>query len=166
MLKSKDTNYANMQPPEYMLDSVDRHILNFIQTAFPIESRPYASIGRTVGISEKEAFARIKKMKELKVIRRIGANFDSTKLGFRSTLCAAKVPNDKLDLFIETVNEFPGVTHNYLRSNVYNIWFTLIAPSWDEICSVIKIITLKTGIEIMNLPKTSLYKINVNFNMD
>ena len=38
--------------------------------------------------------------------------------GFRSTLCGAHVPEDKLDAFIADVNALPGVTHNYLRNHV------------------------------------------------
>ena len=49
-------------------------------------------------------------MKEKKIIRRLGANFQSAKLGFRSTLCGAHVPEEKLDAFIADVNALPGVT--------------------------------------------------------
>lgn len=149
--------------PDDILDSVDRHILNIIQSSFPLESRPYAVIGRAVGVSEEEAFARVQKMKERKTIRRIGANFNSAMLGFRSTLCAAKVPVEKLAAFVAEINAHPGVTHNYLRSHAYNVWFTLIGPSWTEICNDLETITLKTGYEILNLPATRLYKVKVNF---
>ena len=79
------------------LDLIDKKLLDIIQTAFPLVSRPYAALGEQLGISEEEALARVKAMKERRVIRRLGANFQSAKLGFRSTLCGAKVPEDKLD---------------------------------------------------------------------
>jgi DNA-binding Lrp family transcriptional regulator len=96
----------------------------------------------------------------------MGANFQSAKLGFRSTLCAAKVPTEQIDAFVATVNACPGVTHNYLRNHAYNIWFTLIGPSWENMCDTLANITQTTGIEILNLPATKLYKIKVNFAMD
>lgn len=148
------------------LDSKDRAILNIIQSEFPLTSRSYYIISQQVGITEEETFLRIKRLRKSGIIRRIGANFDSSKLGFKSTLCAAKVPTDRIDNFIETVNECPGVTHNYLRSHEYNVWFTLIASSCDELCSIINKISKKTGVKILNLPKTRLYKIKVNFNME
>ena len=148
------------------LDNIDRAILNIIQSEFPLKSHPYFIIGQQTGITEDEAFLRIKRLRKRGIIRRIGANFDSSKLGFKSTLCAAKVQTDNLDNFIATVNEFPGVTHNYLRSHEYNVWFTLIAPSQDELCSIIDEISRKTGVKILNLPKTRLYKIKVNFEME
>lgn len=150
---------------EYTLDSTDKKILDIIQTNFPLEPRPYKVIGEAVGISEEEALAKVVNLKKMGIIRRLGANFQSKKLGFRSTLCAAKVPAEKMDLFIQEVNSKKGVTHNYLRDHAYNVWFTLIGPSWDSMCATLADITEKTGIEILNLPATKLFKIRVDFSM-
>ena len=100
------------------LDALDRRLLDIIQTDFPLAPRPYAVLGDKLGISEQEALERVRALKKKKIIRRLGANFQSAKLGFRSTLCAAKVPEDKLEAFIADVNARPGVTHNYLRNHV------------------------------------------------
>ena len=75
--------------------------------------------------------ARVQRMMQEGVIRRIGANFNSRQLGYTSTLCAAQVPPERIDQFIQVVNQYPGVTHNYLRRHRLNIWFTLIAESTD-----------------------------------
>lgn len=147
------------------LDQTDKRILDVIQSDFPLESRPYAVIGEKCGITEAEALARVRAMKERRLIRRMGANFQSAKLGFRSTLCAAKVPDDAMDGFVAEVNRHVGVTHNYLRDHEYNIWFTCIGPSWDNVCATLAEITAKTGIPILNLPATKLFKIKVDFQM-
>ena len=151
---------------QIQLDLVDKKLLDIIQTAFPLVPRPYAELGKALGIPEEEALARVKRMKDSKLIRRLGANFQSAKLGFRSTLCAAKVPEDKIDEFVEVVNGYAGVTHNYLREHAYNIWFTLIGPSWDAVCATLDEITARTGIGILNLPATKLYKIRVDFQIE
>ncbi len=148
------------------LDTIDRKLLDIIQTAFPLVPRPYAELGRQLGISEEEALARVKGMKQRKIIRRLGANFQSAKLGFRSTLCGAHVPEEKLDAFIADVNALPGVTHNYLRNHEFNVWFTLIGPSWDSVCDTIRGIEERTGIAVMNLPAEKLFKIRVDFQME
>ncbi len=148
------------------LDNIDKKILDIIQTGFPLTPRPYAEIGERLNITEAEALARIRALKESKVIRRLGANFQSAKLGFRSTLCAAKVPEDKMEHFVQTVNSYTGVTHNYLRKHIYNVWFTFIGPSWDDVCQSLDDITKKTGIEILNLPAKQMYKIRVDFKME
>ena len=54
-------------------------------------------IAERLGITEQEALDRVNALRKSRLIRRLGANFQSAKLGFRSTLCAAKVPEDKLD---------------------------------------------------------------------
>ena len=152
--------------PDVMLDAVDRRILSIIQSSFPLESRPYKAIGKQAGISEEEALDRVRVLKKRKIIRRLGANFQSAKLGFRSTLCTAKVPDRDMESFVAAVNEYPGVTHNYLRDHEYNIWFTLIGPSWEAVCGTLDEITSNTGISILNLPATRLYKIKVDFQME
>ena len=148
------------------MDSLDRQLLDIIQTDFPLCPRPYAELGQRLGIAEQEAFDRVRALKASKIIRRLGANFQSAKLGFVSTLCAAKVPEDKMDDFVARVNACPGVTHNYLREHAYNIWFTLISPSREESQATLDAISAVTGIAILNLPATRLFKIRVDFRMD
>ena len=151
---------------ETTLDTLDRRILDIIQTDFPLEPRPYAVIGERLGITEQEALDRVNALRRSRIIRRLGANFQSAKLGFRFPLCAAKVPPEKLDAFIAEVNSHVGVTHNYLRRHAYNVWFSLIGPSWEAVCALLDDITAKTGIPILNLPATRLYKIRVDFQME
>ena len=148
------------------LDDTDRMILNRIQSDFPITPRPYLSIADELGLSEKDVIARLTQLKKRGIIRRIGGNFFPEKLGFVSTLCAAKVPEDKIDLFAETVNQHPGVTHNYQRDSNFNIWFTFIAPSKAEIEEKLSDISQKTGVtDILNLPATDVYKIRAQFDL-
>lgn len=158
---------AKMKPdaPE-SLDALDRRILDIIQTEFPLAPRPYAVLAERLGLPEEEVFARVRALREKKIIRRLGANFQSAKLGFVSTLCAAKVPGEKLDAFIEAVNAEPGVTHNYLRDHAYNVWFTLISPSPEARETVLESLSERTGVAILNLPATKLFKIRVDFRMD
>jgi DNA-binding Lrp family transcriptional regulator len=149
-----------------LFDDIDRAILNRIQSNFPVTRRPFLSIAQNLDLSEEKVINRIKKLKKKGIIRRIGGNFAPEKLGFVSTLCAAKVPKDKMEGFIEVVNRYPGVTHNYLRDNPYNIWFTFIAQSMSEIVDNLKKISRKTGVtEILNLPATKMYKIKAHFDL-
>lgn len=148
------------------LDAVDRRILDIIQTDFPLAPRPYAVLGERLGLAEEEVFGRVRALCGKKVIRRLGANFQSAKLGFVSTLCAAKVPDEKLDAFIAAVNAEQGVTHNYLRDHAYNVWFTLISPSPEAREAVLSGLEERTGVAILNLPATKLFKIRVDFRMD
>lgn len=148
------------------MDATDRRLLDIIQTGFPLAPRPYAVLGDRLGIPEQEVLDRVRALKARGIIRRLGANFQSARLGFVSTLCAAKVPEAKLEAFAARVNACPGVTHNYLREHAYNIWFTLISPSRAAERATLDAITADTGVAILNLPATRLFKIRVDFRMD
>jgi len=148
------------------MDELDKTILNRIQTRFPLTSRPYKEIAREVGTTEDEVIERVSRLKENGIIRRIGGNFVPGKVGFVSTLCAAQVPEEHLDRFARTVNAFPGVTHNYLRQNSFNVWFTFIAPSMEIIKANLTQIAEKTGVtKILNLPATHVFKIKAKFDL-
>ena len=150
----------------YKMDDTDRRILNRIQSDFPVTSKPYAAIADELGIAEADVMNRLKKLKKNNIIRRIGGNFVPEKLGYVSTLCAAKVPEPKIKAFIAAVNQYPGVTHNYLRENDFNVWFTFIAQSMDEIQSYLDEISKKTGVtRILNLPAIQTFKIKAHFNL-
>ncbi len=150
-----------MTPP---LDDLDRAILNEIQSQFPLVSRPYAEVARRVGASEAEVLGRVQAMFDSGVIRRIGANFTSRKLGYTSTLVAARVPPEQLGKFVQAVNHYPGVTHNYLRRHHYNVWFTLISDSEARLQQILAEISRETGVEeILSLPARKIFKIKVDF---
>lgn len=147
-------------------DELDKRILNRIQSDFPITERPYRTLAEELGLAEEEVIARVSRLKKSGIIRRIGGNFMPEKLGYVSTLCAAQVPEDKLESFKLTVNRFPGVTHNYQRNHRYNVWFTFIAPSMQEIEQNLKKISASTGIRnILNLPASRVFKIKAQFTL-
>ena len=162
-----DKSPKKESPPKERIhtpDRTDRSILNEIQSHFPIKARPYREIGERLGLSEKEVIFRVDRMAKGGIIRRIGANFNSRKLGFISTLCAARVPTEKIPDFVKVVNQYSGVTHNYEREGDYNIWFTFIAESQKLIESSLKEIKHRTGVEdLINLPAVIIFKIQVDF---
>ncbi len=149
-----------------LMDDTDRMILNRIQSDFPIDPRPFQVIATELGLVEEDVIERVGRLKENGIIRRIGGNFIPRKLGYVSTLCAACVPEDRIESFKKIVNEFSGVTHNYRRDNHFNIWFTFIGPSMEEIEANIKKIARESGVdEILNLPATKTFKIKAHFDL-
>ena len=148
------------------LDDIDKAIINRIQSEFPITSRPYLELANELELTEKEVLDRVARLKKTGIIRRIGGNFVPGKLGFVSTLCAAKVPADKIEHFAKIVNRYPGVTHNYQRDNHYNVWFTFISRSMDEIETNLKKIAEESGVsDILNLPATKVFKLKAQFDV-
>ena len=148
------------------LSDRDRRILTAIQGGFPITSRPYAQLGDDFGCTEAEALASVAGMRSSGVIRRIGAIFDSARLGYRSTLCAIAVPPERVEEVAAVISAYSNVTHNYQREDRYNVWFTLIAPSQERIAEILREIAKKTGIgDILDLPAIRLFKIKVDFDL-
>jgi len=146
------------------MDETDKNILNEIQSDFPISPRPYLDVGKRLGLTESAVIESVRRLKENGIIRRIGANFHSNRLNHVSTLCAAKVPEEKIEPFVKVVNRYKGVTHNYLRNGPYNVWFTFIAKDMAAIDEALEEISVKTGVpDILNLPAKKMFKIKVDF---
>ena len=148
------------------LTELDKRVLTEIQAGFPITPAPYATLAQRVGATESGVYDSISNLKSAAVIRRIGANFDSHRLGFRSTLCAIASPPERVEKVAALIDCYPNVTHNYLREDRYNVWFTLIAESAARIDEILGEIAETTGIDdILNLPAIRLFKIKVDFDL-
>ena len=148
------------------MDTIDKQILNVIQKDFPVVEEPFKAVADKVRLSEDEVLKRIKNLKEEGIIRRIGAVFDSKKMGYASTLCAAKVPKEKLKKFVAVVNSYAGVTHNYRRSHEYNVWFTFIASDEETLKKSLGEIRDKTGVtDVISMTATQIFKIDATFEL-
>jgi len=146
------------------VDRLDEKILKRVERKFPISSYPYQDLARELGLTEDEVISRISRLKEEGIILRIGAFFDSEKLGLKSTLIAMKVPPLRLPEVAKMVNHYPGVTHNYRREHEFNLWFVLMGKNRKEIDEILRKIKDQSGInDILNLPKKQLFKLKLNF---
>ena len=151
------------------MNELEQNILAIIQDAFPLEERPYLVLAEQLGSDEQSVFAAVENLRRSGIIRRIGGVYDSKALGFISRLCAGKVPtvvtgaadDNALEKFAAAVNEIPAITHNYVRSHEYNVWFTVIAQSEEEIQKIVDDVCAKTELhDVHVLSATKKYKIN------
>jgi DNA-binding Lrp family transcriptional regulator len=150
------------------MDEIDRRILRELQHDFPLSERPYEIVAERLQISSEQLWTRVQRMLDEGVIRRMGASFDSNKLGFRSTLAAVSVEQELVDRAAEVIGQFPEVTHNYLRNDAFNIWFTLIAVDEKRIENVLEEIRTTLSLEkaaVLNLPVKRLFKLDARFNV-
>jgi DNA-binding Lrp family transcriptional regulator len=118
---------------EHDLDDLDRELLNAVQWDFPLEARPFVTLGERLGISEPEVRARIEKVKAAGVLRQLSAIFDTRALGYSSALVAAKVDPEHIDDAAAVVSAHPGVSHNYKRNHDYNLWYTVAVPPGESL---------------------------------
>lgn len=149
-------------------DHLNRKLLNLLQSDFPLNHTPFASMAESLGVGEEEILSRVQALKTNKVVRQISAIFDTRRLGYQSTLVAAVVDSSRVDEAAEVVSRHPGVSHNYLRANRYNLWFTLAVPPDSRLGleKTVEVLKEKAGLEIARLlPSLTVYKIGVMLDM-
>lgn len=161
------------------MDELDSKILNIIQKGIPLEEHPYHKIALKIGIEPEELLNRIKNLKESGYIRRIGAVFDSSQMGYKSVLVGMEVSENQIPEVVDKINIYDAVTHNYYRINNtnssthnnlntrLNIWFTLSTQSNNEKNAIIDDITSVMGVnKLYEFPKLTLFKLRVFFEME
>ena len=151
------------------LDELDKRLLNLMQGAFPIATRPYQHVASQAGISEEEAIDRVARLLAERIIRQVTPIFDTRALGYSSMLVAAKVDSENPWRSATVINAHPGVSHNYLRNHEFNIWFT-IATEPDSplgLEGTLEVLGRLAGAEsIRQLPTLKLFKIRMDLEME
>jgi DNA-binding Lrp family transcriptional regulator len=149
------------------MDTLDKEILNELQSGLDLVARPFQALADKVGSTEAEVMERIKAMKG-DPIRQISAIFDTRTLGYKSSLVAAKIRPEHLDDAAEVINQHPGVSHNYKRNHAYNLWFTIAVPPNSRIGleRTVEILGQLAEVDVIRLmPTLKLYKIGVQLDM-
>ncbi|MBR2215755.1 MAG: Lrp/AsnC family transcriptional regulator [Selenomonadaceae bacterium] len=135
-----------------------------LQESLPVCPRPFAFLADKLNTDEETVLNRLRYLKEVGYLRRIGTFFDSNKLGYVGTLIALRVNDEYLSAVAQAVNHYPGVTHNYEREGEYNLWFTLMSPNEETERNILSEIASLPGVEAqLNLKAKKKYKINVQF---
>ena len=150
------------------MNDLELKILDAIQNDFPLNPRPYDIIAEKFGVSCEDVLSVVQKLVDEGVIRRIGVSFDSRKLGFSSTLAAVKVCDADVERAAEIIGAYREVTHNYLRSAEFNIWFTIIAASQARIEEILEEIRAALSLgssDLLNLPAKRIFKLDTRFNV-
>jgi len=112
------------------IDQRDRELMGALQNEIPLVSTPFAVVGQSIDMSEKEVIKRTERLKREGLIRHLAPQFDTRALGYRSCLVAARVDGERIDNAAAIINAHPGVTQNYRRNNDFNLWFTIaVAPT-------------------------------------
>lgn len=139
-------------PPD-ALDATDRAIVNALQEGFPLTPRPFADVGKPLGLTEDELIARIQNLREEGVITRFGPFFDAEAMGGAFCLCAIAVPRARFEDVVTLVNAHPEVAHNYERSHRLNMWFVLATDTPEGIEKTARAIERETGLRVLRFPK-------------
>lgn len=149
-----------------VIEDLDRQLLNELQQEFPLSSRPFALIGNKLGISENETLSRVTDLSDNGIIRQISAIFDTRQLGYDSCLVAMQFQPQLLDAAAEEINKHQGVSHNYSRSHIFNLWFTIATPPGVDLIQEVRRISNITRPEaVLILPALQVFKIRVQLDV-
>jgi DNA-binding Lrp family transcriptional regulator len=151
------------------LDATDRRLMNLLQSSFPLQRQPFELIASEAELPLDEAMTRTQRLLDERIIREITPIFDTRALGYSSMLVAAKVDAENPQRAARIVNSHPGVSHNYLRTHDFNLWFTVATPPDSRLGleGTLEALMRATGAESMReLPTLTLFKINMNLEME
>jgi DNA-binding Lrp family transcriptional regulator len=151
------------------LDETDKRLMNLLQSSFPIDPEPFALVASEAELELDDVLARTQRLLDGRIIREITPIFDTRALGYESMLVAAKVDSEHPQRAAQIVNSHPGVSHNYLRTHDFNLWFTIATPPDSELGlhGTLEVLMRETGAESMReLPTLTLFKINMNLEME
>jgi DNA-binding Lrp family transcriptional regulator len=151
------------------LDETDKRLMNLLQSSFPLDPEPFALVAGEADLELDDVLARTQRLLDGRIIREITPIFDTRALGYESMLVAAKVDSEHPQRAAQIVNAHPGVSHNYLRTHDFNLWFTIATPpdSGLGLKGTLEALIEETGAESMReLPTITLFKINMNLEME
>jgi DNA-binding Lrp family transcriptional regulator len=151
------------------LDETDKRLMNLLQSNFPLDPEPFALVAGEAELELDDVLARTQRLLDGRIIREITPIFDTRALGYESMLVAAKVDSEHPQRAARIVNAHPGVSHNYLRTHEFNLWFTIATPPDSKLGlhGTLEALMAETGAESMReLPTLTLFKINMNLEME
>ena len=144
------------------LDAVDARLVDEYQSGFPIAERPFRVVGGELGIGEREALDRVRRLREAGVFRRFGAVLNPPVIG-SSTLAAVRAPDDRFAEVAAVINDYRQVNHNYRRDHEWNVWFVVTASTRARRDAILAEIEERTGCAVLNLPMLTDYYIDLEF---
>ncbi len=105
------------------IDDVDLSVVRATQEGLPICPRPYHAVAERLGLAAEDVMARLRRLQERGIIRRIGAVPDHYRLGFTANgMSVWDVADDVVDRVGREIGAFPFVSHCYRRPRHPPVW--------------------------------------------
>lgn len=151
-----------------VIEDVDRKLMMEMQDHFPRSVTPFKEIASRLGLTEEEVLERTRRLQEKGMIRRIGPILNVRRVRQRvGSLIGMRVPGQRLDEVAEVINQFREVSHNYIRNDEYNVWFTISARGQERFDEILDTIRRETGIDdILVLTTIRYFKLGVRFDLE
>ena len=99
-----------------MIDTIDRAIIQATQAGLPLAAQPYHVIAAQLDLDPEEIMARMQRMQDTGIIRRIGAVPNHYKLGFTANgMSVWDVPDERIGELGPRIGALDYVSHCYHR---------------------------------------------------
>lgn len=106
-----------------VLDAVDRRLIVETQGGLPLTPRPYHALAERLGITPEDVMARMQRMLDRGVIRRIGAVPNHYTLGYTANgMSVWDVPDPCMREIGRQLGELDFVSHCYHRPRILPAW--------------------------------------------
>lgn len=121
------------------IDAVDRAIIVATQGGLPLVARPYHAIAASLELEPQEVMARMLRMQQAGVIRRVGVVPNHYAIGYRANgMSVWDVPDALVDQLGAAVGSFAFVSHCYCRPRrlpewPYNLFAMVHGKSRNEV---------------------------------
>ncbi|MEV0775129.1 Lrp/AsnC family transcriptional regulator [Streptomyces sp. NPDC050433] len=123
---AEDWGRTGQEPPPRPLDAIDRDILRILQTDGRASIR---TVAERVHVSRANAYARINRLIEDRVIRGFGARINHERAGQgASAYITLKIVQNSWRTVREQLQELPGATHIALVSGDFDVLLLVHAP--------------------------------------
>ena len=136
-----------------MLSNFDLELIDYLHGGFPLDDRPYETVGRHLGVSEKTIIDTLDRLLNEGYLTRFGPLFQIEKAGGQFVLAAIAVPEERFDEVAEFINGLPEVAHNYRREHHLNMWFVVATESQAISQQTINAIEAHTQLKVYAFPK-------------
>lgn len=138
-------------------------LLNAWQHGFPLEPRPFRTLGLLLGLSEQAVMDYLQRWQDQGIISRIGPVLNPACMS--STLVGMHVPAKDLNTVADWISALPAVNHNYEREHTINLWFVLTCANEQERQAALEHIAEHTGLLPLSLPMIRAYHIDLGFSL-
>ena len=144
------------------MTDLERRLLNLVQKEFPLDTRPFGILAKQAGISEAECIESLRRLSDQGILRGIKPAVAWKELGYSSILIGLEVDEQCIDAVALEINKDPGVTLNYARKGLMNLWCTFTYESSFRKDEFLKKLCSLPGVEKCRVfPAEKTYKIGL-----
>ena len=128
-----------MGATETIIDPEDRRLIVATQSGLPLAPRPYHALAEQLGLTPEDVMARLRRLLEAGIIRRIGAVPNHYALGYTANgMSVWDVADERVDALGEQIGALEFVTHCYRRPRhlpdwPYNLFAMVHGRSREEV---------------------------------